>query len=92
MSSENGPSQTLYINNINEKVKKDVLKKTLYMLFRQYGKILEIIACKGLQRRGQAFIVFEDIVASTNAMKSKQGFNFYDKPLVCANEWFLIDV
>lgn len=76
------PSQTLYINNINEKIKKDVLKKTLYMLFRQYGKIIEIVACKGITRRGQAWVVFEDVAAATNAMRSKDGFNFYDKPLV----------
>lgn len=76
------PSQTLYVNNINEKIKKDVLKKTLYMLFRQHGRILEIVASKGLKKRGQAWIVFEDIAAASNAMKSKQGFNFYDKPLV----------
>lgn len=78
---EISPSQTLYINNINEKIKKEVLKKTLYMLFRQYGKIIEIVACKGIKRRGQAWVVFEDVAAATNAMRSKQGFNFYDKPL-----------
>lgn len=76
------PSQTLYVNNLNEKIKKDVLKKTLYMLFRQYGKVIEIVACKGFSRRGQAFIVFEDTAAATQALRSKQGFNFYDKPMV----------
>lgn len=75
------PSQTLYVNNLNEKIKKDVLKKTLYMLFRQYGKVIEIVACKGFSRRGQAFIVFEDTAAATQALRSKQGFNFYDKPM-----------
>jgi U2 small nuclear ribonucleoprotein B'' len=76
------PSQTLYVNNLNEKIKKDVLKKTLYMLFRQYGKIIDVIACKGISKRGQAFVVFEDVASSTNAMRSKQGFNFFDKPMV----------
>jgi RNA recognition motif-containing protein len=47
------PSQTLYVNNINEKIKKDVLKKTLYALFSQYGKVIEIVACKGIRMRGQ---------------------------------------
>ena len=49
------PSQTLYINNINEKIKKDVLKKTLYALFSQYGKVIEIVACKGIRLRGQVW-------------------------------------
>ena len=34
------PSQTLYINNINEKVKNDVLKNMFIMIFSQYGKVV----------------------------------------------------
>lgn len=44
---------TLYLNNINEKVKKNVLKQLLYMLFSQYGKVIQIVACKGIKMRGQ---------------------------------------
>jgi len=100
------PNQTIYINNINEKVKKDVLKKQLYMLFSQYGKVKQIVACKGIKLRGQvwvscaniisagvinslfssfflqAWIVFHDLNSAINAMKGKQGFVFYDKPMV----------
>jgi hypothetical protein len=47
------PSQTLYLNNLNEKVKKNVLKKTLYALFSQFGKVIEIVACRGIKLRGQ---------------------------------------
>jgi U1 small nuclear ribonucleoprotein A len=36
------PNQTLYINNINEKVKLDVLKKLFIMVFSQYGKVVGI--------------------------------------------------
>eukprot|EP01041_Mallomonas_annulata_P004487 gene4487-8925_t len=75
------PTQTLYINNINEKIKKDVLKKTLYAVFSQFGRILEIVACRGVKLRGQAWIVFQDIASATNASRRMQGFNFYDKPL-----------
>jgi hypothetical protein len=45
--------KTLYINNLNEKVKKDVLKKTLYALFSQFGRVVEISACRGKSLRGQ---------------------------------------
>jgi RNA recognition motif-containing protein len=47
------PSQTIYINNLNEKLKKPTLKKLLYMLFSQYGKVIQIVACKGIKLRGQ---------------------------------------
>lgn len=76
------PNQTLYINNINEKINKKVLKKMLYMVFAQHGRIAQIVACKGLKLRGQAWIVFQDVNAAISALNAKQGFNFYDKPLV----------
>ena len=79
---ENTPSQTLYINNINEKIKKPVLKKVLHSLFSQYGKVIEIVACKGLKLRGQAWVVYQDSGSATNAMRRLQGFNLYDKPMV----------
>mmetsp|Transcript_3203 Transcript_3203/g.3477 ORF Transcript_3203/g.3477 Transcript_3203/m.3477 type:complete len:223 (+) Transcript_3203:60-728(+) len=75
------PNPTIYINNINEKIKKQALKKLLYMLFSQYGKVVQIIACKGLKMRGQAWVVFQDVVSATNAIKGKQGFSLYGKSL-----------
>lgn len=50
---EIAPSNTIYLNNINEKIKKHVLKKMLHMVFSQYGKVIQIVACKGLKLRGQ---------------------------------------
>ena len=38
---------------------------------------------KTLKMRGQAFVVFADIASATNALRSMQGFPFYDKPMVC---------
>jgi RNA recognition motif-containing protein len=52
------PNETLYAHNINEKINKDVLKKQLYMLFSQYGRVKQIIACKGLKLRGQVIYSF----------------------------------
>jgi len=75
------PSQTIYINNLNEKVKKEELKKSLYAIFSQFGQILDIVAKKTLKMRGQAFVVFRDITSATNALRSMQGFPFYDKPM-----------
>ncbi|KAF0300477.1 U1 small nuclear ribonucleoprotein A [Amphibalanus amphitrite] len=78
---ENRPNQTIYINNLNEKVKKTDLKKSLYAIFSQFGQILEIVALKNLKMRGQAFVVFKDISSATNALRSMQGFPFYEKPM-----------
>merc|ERR1712029_960347 len=75
------PNHTIYINNLNEKIKKDDLKKSLYAIFSQFGTILEIVALKTLKMRGQAFVVFKDVTAASTAVKSMQGFPFYDKPM-----------
>lgn len=60
---------TLYVHNINEKIKINDLKRQLYDLFSQSGKILEVIANKGTKKRGQAFIVFSEVSQAENAMK-----------------------
>ncbi|XP_055594066.1 U1 small nuclear ribonucleoprotein A [Uranotaenia lowii] len=75
------PNHTIYINNLNEKIKKDELKKSLYAIFSQFGQILDIVAMKTLKMRGQAFIIFKEIGSATNAMRTMQGFPFYDKPM-----------
>merc|ERR1719498_808022 len=36
---------------------------------------------KSLKRRGQAWIIFKDSSSATNALKSLQGFPFYNKPM-----------
>ena len=82
MTEEGVPNQTLYISNINEKVKINVLKRMLKMIFSQYGKISQIIVRKSLKLRGQAWIVYSNVNSSVAAFRGKQGLSFYDKPLV----------
>ena len=78
---EVAPNHTIYINNLNEKIKKDDLKKSLYAIFAQFGQILDIMASKTLKMRGQAFVIFKEVTSATNALRSMQGFPFYDKPM-----------
>lgn len=80
--AEPAPRETIYVNNINEKVSKDELKKSLYAAFSQFGPILDVIALKTFKMRGQAFIVFRDITAATQAVRQMQGFPFYEKPMM----------
>jgi hypothetical protein len=58
------------------------LKKSLFHVFGQFGKVMDVQAKKTLQTRGQAFVVFEDIAAATRAVRDMQGFNFYGKQMV----------
>ncbi|XP_015868537.1 U1 small nuclear ribonucleoprotein A [Ziziphus jujuba] len=79
--TEISPNMTIYINNLNEKIKLEELKKSLHAVFSQFGKILEVLAFKTLKHKGQAWVVFEDVSSASNALRQMQGFPFYDKPM-----------
>lgn len=82
MSEDIPPNNTIYLKNLNEKIKIPRLKVALGAAFSQFGTILEIYAKKSLRQRGQAFIVFKDIDSAIEAVQSMPGFPFYDKPMV----------
>merc|ERR1719384_1972955 len=76
------PNQTLYVNNLNERLNRDELVKALKHVFGQFGKILDVICYTKIKAaRGQAFIVFDDISAATKALREMQNFMFYNKPM-----------
>ncbi|KAJ6291062.1 hypothetical protein OIU76_023170 [Salix suchowensis] len=52
------PNQTIYIKNLNEKVKKEELKRSLYCLFSQYGRILDVVALKTARLEGASRIQY----------------------------------
>lgn len=86
----NAPNQTLYINNLNDKIKKEELRGQLYALFMTYGRVIDVIAKKGKKMRGQAFLAFADLTEATAAMRACEGMIFYDKPLVRTNLSFTL--
>uniref|UniRef100_A0A915DHK4 RRM domain-containing protein n=1 Tax=Ditylenchus dipsaci TaxID=166011 RepID=A0A915DHK4_9BILA len=75
------PNNTLYIRNLSDKVKKDELKEALYVLFSQFGQILQILAFKSAKMRGQAHVIFKLVNSSSSAMASMQGALFYGKQM-----------
>ena len=57
------------------------LKKALYAIFSQFGQIIDILAFKTLRMRGQAHVIFKELTSAATALRSMQGFPFYDKPM-----------
>lgn len=41
-AAEQPPNNTLYINNLNEKVPMDELKDSLFNAFEEYGEIIDV--------------------------------------------------
>ncbi|KAJ3505126.1 hypothetical protein NLJ89_g7577 [Agrocybe chaxingu] len=75
------PCETLYIQNLNEKIKPDVLKTSLRGLFKVYGEVLDVVAHNNLRMRGQAFVSFSNAETAAKAMKDVQRFPLYSKPM-----------
>lgn len=78
------PNNTLYVSNVDWKVKKPLLRRALYSLMTRHGKVLEIIALRKDGLRGQAFVVFDNVQAATAALQTEQGFTFFGKDLKLA--------
>ncbi|KAJ9198446.1 hypothetical protein DTO166G4_2232 [Paecilomyces variotii] len=80
--SGNPPNPTVYVRNLEERVKIDQLKEALQEIFEEYGTIIEIIAKKNLKAKGQAFIVFDSVDSATRAIEEVNGFELFEKPMV----------
>ncbi|TFY77228.1 hypothetical protein EWM64_g6785 [Hericium alpestre] len=74
-------TETLYIQNLNEKIKVPVLKASLRGLFKSYGEVLDVVAHDNLRMRGQAFVSFESPDIAKKALKEVRGFPLYSKPM-----------
>ncbi|KAF3481702.1 U1 small nuclear ribonucleoprotein A [Arthroderma uncinatum] len=75
------PNQTLYCTNLPDKLKKPDLRTALYTLFSTYGPVLDVVAMRSKNMRGQAHVVFRDVQTSTQAMRALQGFDFFGKEM-----------
>lgn len=83
------PKHTIYINNLNDSIKMEQMKQNLHAAFSQFGPIVDIVMRKSYRLRGQAFIIFRDIESAAKALRTMQGFPFYDKPMV-SNDSFTL--
>lgn len=75
------PGNTVYVRNLEEKIKIPALIDGLRELFGECGPIVDIIAKRNLKAKGQAFIVFEDADSASAAIDELQGFDLFDKPM-----------
>ncbi|EJD03796.1 RNA-binding domain-containing protein [Fomitiporia mediterranea MF3/22] len=74
-------TETLYIQNLNERIKLNVMKQTLHALFLNYGDVLDVVAHRNLRMRGQAFVSFADASIAKKAQREVNRFPLYSKPM-----------
>uniref|UniRef100_A0A8C3UTH8 Uncharacterized protein n=1 Tax=Catharus ustulatus TaxID=91951 RepID=A0A8C3UTH8_CATUS len=73
------PKHSIDINNLNEKIKKE-LKKSLCAIFSHSGQILDILVWRSLHMQGQAFVILQELSSASTDLCSM--FPFYDKPMM----------
>lgn len=76
------PNNTLYLQNINERVAPRHLVPQLRDTFSEFGEVLKVIAKGRLALRGQAFIVFKEVEAARRALEAMQGVRLYGKTVI----------
>lgn len=73
------PIETIYVNNLNDKVPLSKLKAELQVVFQKYGTIVQLTAHRNLKMKGQAFITYENKESSRAAMEKLQDHELFGK-------------
>ncbi|PGH36964.1 hypothetical protein GX50_00200 [[Emmonsia] crescens] len=76
------PNSTVYVRNLEERIKVEPLKEALTEIFSEYGNIIDIVAKTNLKAKGQAFVVFDNVDSATRAIEEINGFELFEKPMV----------
>ncbi|KAJ4323166.1 hypothetical protein N0V84_004429 [Fusarium piperis] len=83
MASE-APISTVYVQNLEERVKLETLTEALRTIFSEFGNVVDVVAKKNLKAKGQAFIVFDDPESAQSAIEEVDGFELFNKPMKVA--------
>jgi U2 small nuclear ribonucleoprotein B'' len=80
-------SETLYVTNLNDRVKVGDLKTLLYELFAGYGEVVAVQVLRGKMNaqnkpiRGTAFVTLRTVVQASMALRNAKNFPLLGKPL-----------
>ena len=77
---EEGMKNTIS-NGLTSLFVNSVLRKELASLFNPHGNVISILAGSSVKKRGQAWIVYDDIPSAERAMAALQGHNFHGKAM-----------
>lgn len=69
------------MRNINERVRIPAVVEGLKELFSTFGEVQDIIAKKSLRRKGQAFVIFDNVDSAQEAIDEINGFELFGQQL-----------
>ena len=73
------PSQTIYVRNLDRGVRRNELKRTLYVTCLEYGHVLDVVVSNAPAAAGQAWVVFKDVDAAVRALQGLQSALVYGR-------------
>ncbi len=72
---------SVYVRNLEERIKPEALKEALHAVFSEFGNVIDIVAKTNLKAKGQAFVVYDSPESALSAIEEAQGFELFDKPM-----------
>ncbi|KAJ4419004.1 hypothetical protein N0V82_005229 [Gnomoniopsis sp. IMI 355080] len=84
MATQGAPITTVYVRNLEERVKPEPLKDALRAVFSEFGNIIDIVAKTNLKAKGQAFVVYDNADAARQAVEEADGFDLFNQPIQVA--------
>lgn len=78
--------ETLYVGNLNDRIKIQDLQALVYELFCGYGEVVSVHILRGTSTagkpiRGTAFVSLRTTVQASTALRNLNNFSFLGKPL-----------
>lgn len=78
------PNRTVYIRNVNERIPPTIVKQEFARICGEYGTVLDVVARRSIKKRGQVFVVFDDIANAVRAHDALQNYAWQGKQLSVA--------
>ncbi|KAI9220255.1 hypothetical protein BC828DRAFT_383976 [Blastocladiella britannica] len=75
------PISTIYVSNLNTKIRKEELRKCLYSFFSTYGQVVDVVALRTASMRGQAHVVFAEPQSAQLAARDAAGKSFLSQSM-----------
>lgn len=75
------PIETVYVNNLNDRVSLTKQREKLLSLFSKHGEIIQITLHKNLKMKGQAFITFKTPAEAERAISRVAGVKVFSKAI-----------
>lgn len=81
-SASSSAATTIYVSNLDDKVRKNELRRVVYLLFSEFGVVIDVaMSLASETHRGQAYVTMENREAALTAIRTLQSRDVYGRRL-----------